>query len=116
MSSLIKRCQRRWSLRLRPWGDSKVSPYWRKRDVRHTARAYGEITAEGLVRDMAENNARADFENAFGRDSYSYEAFSVWFTPRQQRYYDEALNFLNEWATVDEIDEAIETEIDCWEP
>lgn len=116
MSSLIKRCQRRWSLRLSRWGDSKISPYWRRRDVRTTARSYGEITADGMVQQMAEENAHVDYREMYAGTTYdNFEEFRLWYRVHQAKYESEARRYLDEGATTDEIDDAIETEIDHWE-
>ncbi|MBP2843909.1 hypothetical protein J8655_00070 [Dickeya oryzae] len=112
--SLIKRCQRRWRIHLKPWGDSKVSPYWSKADIKSFARESGKITADCLVAEMAENNAKADFAGQGNAYGWSPE-FSRYFDENRGRYTNEALHFLTGEITIEEIDDSIDTEIDCWE-
>jgi len=60
---------------------------------------------------MAEDNAKVDFQgNAFG---WSPE-FSSWYSDRHEQYRKEALSYLNEDATNDEIDEEIQNELEAW--
>ncbi|HAH8787715.1 TPA: hypothetical protein HIQ84_001868 [Escherichia coli] len=106
--SLYARCIRRWEVRTKNWCDSKFSLVWRKRDkkfFRNTAL----VTADCMVETMAESNARVDF----GINGWSPE-FSAWYDERRAQYHKEALDFLNEEATTDEIDEQIEDELEAW--
>ena len=47
--SLNARCIRRWELQMRDVCDSKVNPWWRKRDLRGYIRECGLITAYCMV-------------------------------------------------------------------
>jgi len=109
--SLKSRCIRRWEIRFRDICDSKFSPIWRKQDLRGYIRDAALTTADCMVDSMAEDNARVDF------CGYVYgwsPEFAAWYNERREQYRKEALDYLNEDATNDEIDEEIESEIDCW--
>lgn len=107
--SLTGRCIQRWKVRFKPICDSKVSPWWRKRDLKGYIRRAAITTADCMVSEMAERNARVDY----GIDGWSPE-FSRWFDDRRDQYQKEARDFLNKEAENDEIDEYIENEVDCW--
>ena len=110
MSKTLKaRCIRRWEIRFRDMCDSKFSPVWRRCNLRGYIRESALITADCMVERMAEDNARVDY----GISGWSPE-FSAWYDERREQYRKEALAYLNEDATNDEIDEEIESEIDCW--
>ncbi|WP_414162861.1 hypothetical protein ACMGGS_12085 [Superficieibacter sp. BNK-5] len=109
--SLKGRCIRRWKVEFKSVCDSKISPWWRKRDLRGYIRECALTTADCMVESMAEDNARVDFQgSALG---WSPE-FSVWYDERRERYRKEALDFLNAEATSDEIDEEIQNELEAW--
>lgn len=109
--SLNARCIRRWEVEFKPLCDSKVNPYWRKRDLRGYIREAALTTAYCMVERMAENNAKFDYDGA--PNCWSYE-FSLWYRLRRGKYLKEARNFLNEEATNDEIDEEIQNELEAW--
>ena len=108
--SLVARCIKRWKARFKPVCDSKVSPYWRKHHLRTYFRQCGVITADSMVMEMAESNAKVDF----GVDGWSPE-FSRWFEERRDEYMKEAREFLNEYENADNghIDDLIQEECDC---
>ncbi|AMO48864.1 Hypothetical protein AKI40_2466 [Enterobacter sp. FY-07] len=112
MSKTLKaRCIRRWEIRFRDMCDSKISAVWHKQDLRGYIRDAALTTADCMVDRMAEDNARVDF------CGYVYgwsPEFAAWYNERREQYRKEALDYLNEDATNDEIDEEIESEIDCW--
>ncbi len=60
---------------------------------------------------MAYSNAKVDYDG--GGNGWSPE-FGSWYDERREQYRNEALSYLNEEATTDEIDEEIEAELDCW--
>ncbi|MCT2385143.1 hypothetical protein [Erwinia pyrifoliae] len=107
--SLVARCIQRWKFRFKPVCDSKVSPHWRKHHLKTYFREYAVITADSMVWEMAESNAKADF----GIVGWSPE-FSAWFDERREYYMKEARQFLDEEADNDKIDYLIQEEIDCW--
>ncbi|CAI2429944.1 hypothetical protein [Serratia liquefaciens] len=107
--TLTGRCIQRWEVHFKPICDSKRSPYWRKRDLKGYIRHAAIITADCMVSEMAERNAKVDY----GIDGWSPE-FSSWFGSCRVRYEKEARDTLNEEASNIEIDENIECEIDCW--
>lgn len=107
--SLNARCIRRWEVEFKPFCDSKVNPYWRKRDLRGYIREAALTTAYCMVERMAEDNARADF----GIKGWSPD-FSAWYDWRREHYLKEARDYLNEEATNDEIDDEIENELEAW--
>lgn len=109
--SLNARCIRRWEVEFRPFCDSKVNPYWRKRDLRGYIREAALTTAYSMVESMAERNAKVDYDGA--PNSWSYE-FSLWYRLRRGKYLKEARDYLNEEATNDEIDDEIENELEAW--
>ncbi|HHQ6598099.1 TPA: hypothetical protein ACSTLU_004405 [Serratia fonticola] len=109
--SLIGRCIRRWKVKFKPVCDSKVSPIWRKRDLRGYIRQSALTTADNMVQDMAQRNAKIDY----GIDGWSPE-FSAWYCEPERRaeYEKEARDFLNEEADNGEIDDLIQAEVDEW--
>ncbi|WP_269564539.1 hypothetical protein [Kosakonia radicincitans] len=112
MSKTLKaRCIRRWEIRFRDMCDSKFSPIWRKRDLRGYIRSAALTTAECMVYEMAERNAKVDFD---GKEKGWSPEFSAWFDERRARYVKEAQDYLDDDASNEEIDDEIETEIDCW--
>lgn len=111
MKTLHGRCIRRWKLRFKDVCDSKVSPYFRKRDLKGFCRESGIITADMMILNMAEGNAKFDFSGE--RHGWSPEC-SKFFDENREKYMTEARLFLNEEATNDEIDDLIEEEISNW--
>ncbi|EMH9026312.1 TPA: hypothetical protein KE800_003700 [Proteus mirabilis] len=111
MKSLHGRCIQRWKQRFKNVCDSKVSPYYRKRDLKGFCRECGVITADMMIQNMAENNAIVDFSGCW--QGWSPE-FSKFFDENREKYITEARLFLNEEATNDEIDDLIEEEISNW--
>ncbi|MFQ1038235.1 hypothetical protein ACEWB5_16120 [Citrobacter koseri] len=109
--SLNARCIRRWEVEFKPLCDSKVNPYWRKRDLRGYIREAALTTAYCMVERMAENNAKFDFDGS--TIGWSPE-FSAWYDERREHYLKEAREYLNEDATNDEIDEEIQNELEAW--
>ncbi|MBE0153480.1 hypothetical protein FOT80_29430 [Serratia fonticola] len=107
--SLIGRCIRRWRVALKPWCDSKVNPYWQKRDLGKFCRETGRLTAAVMVHDMAQRNAQVDY----GVVGWSPE-FAAWYDGQRAQYEKEARDYLNEEAGLSEIDEYVEAEIDAW--
>lgn len=107
--SLKARCIRRWEVEFKGRCDSKFSMVWRKHHLRGYIRECALITADCMVEQMAEDNARVDF----GIHGWSPE-FSAWYDERRAQYRLEALNFLNEEATTEEIDEEIQNELEAW--
>lgn len=107
--TLIGRCIQRWKVRFKPICDSKVSPWWRKRDLKGYIRCAAIATADYMVSEMAERNAKVDY----GIDGWSPE-FASWFDDHRVKYEKEARDFLNVEAENDEIDDYIENEVDCW--
>lgn len=109
--SLNARCIRRWEVEFKGRCDSKYSPLWRKRDLRGYIRECALTTAGSMIERMAEDNARVDF----CRHTYGWTPeFSEWYDERREQYRKEALAYLNEDASNDEIDEEIENELGCW--
>ncbi|TGC25864.1 hypothetical protein [Escherichia sp. E1130] len=109
--SLNARCIRRWTIEFKGRCDSKYSPYWRKRDLRGYIREAALTTASCMVERMAEDNAKFDYEGT--TIGWSPE-FSAWYDERREQYLKEALTFLDEEATTDEIDEEIQNELEAW--
>lgn len=91
--------------------DSKVNPYWRKRDLRGYIREAALTTAYSMVESMAERNAKVDYDGT--TDGWSPE-FSAWYDERREQYLKEARDYLDEEATNDEIDEEIQNELEGW--
>lgn len=110
-ASLKKKCIRRWVVEFKPRCDSKFSPYWRKRDLRGYIRECALTTAHCMIENMAYGNAGVDFNG--GDKGWSPE-FADWFNERKEQYRKEALDYLNKEVDVDEIDEEILSELDCW--
>ena len=109
--SLNARCIRRWEVQMRDVCDSKVNPWWRKRDLRGYIRECGLITAYCMVERMAEDNAKVDYQG----DTFGWSPeFSAWYDERRDHYLKEARDYLNEEATTDEIDEEIQNELENW--
>lgn len=110
-NSLFSRCIRRWTVRWKHVCDSKASPIWRKRDLRGYIRESAITTAYGLAEQLASDNAKFDFNGS----TYGWSPeFANFFSKHRDKYIKEALDFLNEEITTEEIDEAIDAEIDCW--
>jgi hypothetical protein len=109
--SLNARCIRRWEVEFKGVCDSKVNPWWRKRDLRGYIREAALTTADCRVQSMAERNAQIDF---YGTDNGWSPAFSAWYYERREQYLKEAREYLNEDATKDEIDEEIQNELEAW--
>lgn len=109
--SLNARCIRRWQVQFRDVCDSKYSPYWRKRHLRGCIRECGLTTAHCMVERMAEDNARVDYPGE-GRD-WSTD-FSAFYATRREQYRKDALKYLNQEATNEEIDEEIHNELEAW--
>ena len=112
--SLNARCIRRWQVQFRDVCDSKYSPYWRKRHLRGCIRECGLTTADCMVDNLAYNNAMHDFFAENGDDSGWSPTFSAWYVTRREQYRKEALDYLNQDATNDEIDEEIQNELEAW--
>ncbi|WP_313609984.1 hypothetical protein [Atlantibacter hermannii] len=109
--SLNARCIRRWELQMRDVCDSKVNPWWRKRDLRGYIRECGLITAYCMAERMAEDNAKVDYQG----DTFGWSPeFSAWYDERREQYLRETRVHLNEDVTTDEIDEEIENELETW--
>lgn len=109
--SLKSRCIRRWEVEFKGRCDSKFSMVWRKHHLRGYIRECALITADCMVERMAEDNALVDYQ--CNKGGWSPD-FSAWYDERREQYRKEALSYLNEEATTDEIDEEIEAELDCW--
>lgn len=109
--SLNARCIRRWAVRFKDQCDSKVSPYWRKHHLRGLIRQSALTTADCMVNRMAEDNAKFDYDGS--TIGWSPE-FAAWYDKRRVQFRAEALGYLNEEATNDEIDEEIDSELECW--
>lgn len=109
--SLKSRCIRRWEVEFKGRCDSKFSMVWRKHHLRGYIRECALTTAECMVENMAYSNAEVDYHG--GGNGWSPE-FGVWYHERREQYRNEALSYLNEEATTDEIDEEIQAELDCW--
>jgi hypothetical protein len=62
--SLNARCIRRWEVEFKPLCDSKVNPYWRKRDLRGFIREAALTTAYSMVESIAERNAKVDYDGS----------------------------------------------------
>ena len=106
--SLNARCIRRWEVEFEGLCDSKVNPWWRKRDLRGYIREAALTTADCMVQSMAEKNARVDF---CGTDI----GWGPRCCPREGASNSkEARDYLNEEATNDEIDEEIQNELEAW--
>lgn len=112
--SLNARCIRRWEVEFKSRCDSKFSPHWRKRDLKRSIRECALITAESLVDSLAYNDAMLDYFAEVGDSSGWSPAFSAWYRCRSEKYLAEALKYLNENATNDEIDEEITNELEAW--
>ncbi|WP_155023902.1 hypothetical protein [Enterobacter hormaechei] len=109
--SLKSRCIRRWEVEFKGRCDSKFSMVWRKHHLRGYIRQCALTTAECMVENMAYSNAKVDYDG--GGNGWSPE-FGSWYDERREQYRNEALSYLNEEATTDEIDEEIEAELDAW--
>ncbi|CNK44123.1 Uncharacterised protein [Yersinia intermedia] len=110
-NSLFSRCIRRWKLRFKPICDSKVSPVWHKRDLNGYIRDCAITTGDCLIERLASDNAKVDFDGAI----YGWSPeFSDFFSQHRDKYIKEAHDFLNEEITTEEIDDAIDDEIECW--
>ena len=109
--SLNSRCIRRWEVEFKSVCDSKVNPWWRKRDLRGYIREAALTTAHCMVENLAYNNAMHDF---FGTDIGWSPEFSAWYDERREQYLKEARDYLNEDASNDEIDEEIQNELEAW--
>lgn len=109
--TLKAKCIRRWEIEFRGVCDSKASPYWRRHHLRGFIRSVALTTADCMVERMAEDNAKVDYSGDYR--GWSPE-FSAWYNERCEQYRKEALDFLNEEATSDEIDEEIQNELECW--
>ncbi|MEL4885692.1 hypothetical protein N6P31_01180 [Pectobacterium betavasculorum] len=109
--SLNARCIRRWKVHFKPLCDSKVSPWWRKRDLRGYIRNAALTTADCMVYSLAVHNAKLDFD---GSPSGWSPEFSEWFDARRDEYIKAARDYLNENASNDDVDEEIESELECW--
>lgn len=109
--SLNARCIRRWEVEFKPLCDSKVNPYWRKRDLHRYIREAALTTAYNMVESMAENNAKFDYD---GTTIGCSPEFSAWYDERREQYLKEARDYLDEDATNDEIDEEIQNELEAW--
>lgn len=109
--SLNARCIRRWEVEFKPLCDSKLNPYWRKRDLRGYIRDAALTTAYSMVESMAERNAKVDYDGSL--KGWTPE-FSEWYRNRREEYLKEARDFLNEDATNEDIDEEIQNELEAW--
>ncbi|QIU88245.1 hypothetical protein [Yokenella regensburgei] len=106
--SLNARCIRRWKVRFKNICDSKINPWWRKRDLQYI-RECALITADCMVESLAEDAAKVDY----GMVGWSHE-FSQWFHEQREFYLSEARERLNSTVTNDEIDEEIQNELEAW--
>lgn len=110
-NSLFSRCIRRWKLRFKPICDSKVSPFWNKGHLNGYIRECAITTGHSLIEKMASDNAKFDFDGS----TYGWSPeFADFFDENRGKYIAEAHDFLNEEITTNEIDEAIDDEIECW--
>ncbi len=112
--SLNARCIRRWEVEFKGRCDSKVSPWWRKHHLRGYIRECGLITADFMLERLAYNNAMHDFFAENGDDTGWAPEFLAWYDKRREQYRKDALSYLNEDATNDEIDEEIQNELEAW--
>ncbi|HCB0446509.1 TPA: hypothetical protein ACTYX5_005440, partial [Klebsiella pneumoniae] len=78
--SLNARCIRRWQVEFKDRCDSKFSTVWRKRDLRGYIRESGLVTAFCMVEQMAENNAKVDYDGSTA--GWSPE-FAAWYDERR---------------------------------
>ncbi|MCU6666128.1 hypothetical protein [Silvania hatchlandensis] len=107
--SLKARCIRRWQVEFKGRCDSKFSLCWRKHHLRGYIRECALITADCMVEQMAEDNARTDF----GIKGWSPE-FSSWYDERREQYRKEAKTILDAFASNEAIDEEIQNELEAW--
>lgn len=110
MKTLHGRCIQRWKQLFKPVCDSKISIHYRKHDLKGFFRKCGVMTADTMILEMAEGNARVDFQ---GNGGWS-PGFSAFFDKNREKYITEARLFLNGEATNAEIDDLIEEEISNW--
>ncbi|EOG8102366.1 hypothetical protein ACS25O_002397 [Enterobacter ludwigii] len=109
--SLNARCIRRWEVEFKGLCDSKVSPWWRKRDLRGYIRECALITADCMVERMAEDCAKVDF---CGHHHGWSPEFSAWYSERREQYKHEAYAHLSVITTTEEIDDEIQNELEAW--
>ncbi|HHA1505079.1 TPA: hypothetical protein ACOEA8_003810 [Enterobacter ludwigii] len=109
--SLNARCIRRWEVEFKGRCDSKVSPWWRKRDLRGYIRECALITADCMVERMAEDSAKVDF---CGHHHVLSPEFSAWYSERREQYKHEAYAHLSVITTTEEIDDEIQNELEAW--
>ena len=112
--SLNKRCIRRWKVRFKPLCDSKTNHHWRKHHLRGFIREAALTTADSMIDRLAYNNAMYDFFAENGDDSGWSPEFSEWYRGKRTNYLKEALDYLNEEVTNDELDEEINNELEAW--
>ncbi|MEM5488260.1 hypothetical protein ACLEYI_06310 [Enterobacter ludwigii] len=109
--SLNARCIRRWKLEFKSICDSKVSPWWRKRDLRGYIRECALTTADCMVDRTAEDMARMDRTGS----TYGWSPeFAEWYSKHREEYKRKAYAHLCSSATTDEIDEEIQNELGEW--
>ncbi|KMJ44692.1 hypothetical protein AB204_13025 [Xenorhabdus khoisanae] len=112
MKTLHGRCIQRWKQRFKPVCDSKISIHYRKHDLKGFFRKCGIITADTMILEMAEDNAKIDFQG--DKEGGWSPEFSDFFNKNREKYITEARLFLNEEAINAEIDDLIEEEISNW--
>lgn len=109
--SLNARCIRRWKLEFKSICDSKVSPWWRKRDLHGYIRQCALTTADCMVERTAEDMARIDRTGS----TYGWSPeFAEWYGKHREEYKRKAYAHLCSSATTDEIDEEIQNELGEW--
>lgn len=100
-----------WKRRFEHVCDSKVSAFWRKRDLRGFIRQMGIHTAEWIVYDLASEIAHREF----GNRGWSIE-FSNFFDQNLERFKAEAVEVIssqNQEEILEAVEEAMEAEIDA---
>ncbi|MDF7658354.1 hypothetical protein PUG81_05180 [Erwiniaceae bacterium L1_54_6] len=110
--SIHKRFIRAWQLSFRHVCDSKVSAHWRKSYVKGFLRESGIISADGLIHEIAEDLAHADYPGE--KRSYTPE-FSRWFNqPHRFNHYFNLATIKAIETSDEEIEDLINEEISNW--
>lgn len=102
--SIYKLCIRRWKVRAKHW----TTPHWPEPFKSKYIRNYGLITAQNLINEEGFSLAIKE-----ANESGWSQGLSKYIDENRSRLTSQAiLNLRN--ITTEEIDDAIESEIDCW--
>lgn len=98
-----------WKRKFKQYCDSKINPWWRKRDLKGFVRDMGITTANIMVYDLGREIARREF---FGGDIGWTVEFENFYTENQEHFDELALDVIYA-QTHQELVEALKDAMDA---